>query len=52
MFHNSFKLNVCNNIISMEIFNIEDDSKDERQVSEALMLLWKECLLEDIEVSS
>jgi len=35
----------------MEIFNIEDDSVKEKQVSEALALLWKECLLEDIEKS-
>ncbi|MEM3458601.1 MAG: hypothetical protein QXN36_03115 [Candidatus Bathyarchaeia archaeon] len=52
LFHNSFKLNVCNNIISMEIFNIEDDNDKEKQVSEALRLLWKECFLEDIEAFS
>ncbi|MDH7557661.1 MAG: hypothetical protein QHH18_03520 [Candidatus Bathyarchaeota archaeon] len=45
-------MNVCNNIISMEIFNIEDDSVKEKQVSEALRLLWKECFLEDIEAFS
>ncbi|MEM2117810.1 MAG: hypothetical protein QW386_02175 [Candidatus Bathyarchaeia archaeon] len=45
-------MNVCNNIISMEIFNIEDDNDKEKQVSEALRLLLKECFLEDIEAFS
>jgi hypothetical protein len=38
-------------IIDMEIFDLEGNVMEERHVSEALRLLWNECLLDDIEES-
>jgi Fe-S-cluster formation regulator IscX/YfhJ len=50
MFHNSFKSTMHNSILGMEIFDLEDKTVKEEQVSEALLLLWAEFEhLQDIE---
>ena len=53
VFRNSFKWIVLNSMFSMEIFDLEDKVVKEKQVSEALSLLWAEFVdLEDIEAPS
>jgi len=53
VFRNSFKSTVRNNIFSMEIFDLEGKVVEEKEVSEALSLLWAEFVhLEDIEAMS
>jgi hypothetical protein len=53
VFRNSFKSTVRNNISSMEIFDLEDEVVKEKEVFEALSLLWAEFEhLEDIEAVS
>jgi hypothetical protein len=53
VFRNSFKSTARNNMISMEIFELEDKAVKEKQVSEALSLLWAEFeCLDDIEAGS
>jgi hypothetical protein len=53
VFRNSFKSTVHNNVISMEIFDLEEEAVRGKQVSEALSLLWAEFKhLQDIEAVS
>ncbi len=53
MFRNSFKSTTRKSFISMEIFDLEGKVVKEKEVSEALSLLWAEFDgLEDIEAVS